>query len=157
MRIPLSNGGFTLIDDEDAPLVAGLTIYRDQLGYATFSVWGDGRNVVRRLHTHLMQAQSAIPAGMMVDHINGDQLDNRRSANLRVVTGHVNQVNRHRLNRNNTSGVRGVARRKNRWIAQITVDRRNLYLGLFRTKEEAIEARRAAELQHYGEYCPCAS
>jgi len=35
-----------------------------------------------------------IPAGMVVDHINHDTLDNRRSCNLRVVSEQVNRNNR---------------------------------------------------------------
>lgn len=40
------------------------------------------------------------------------------------------------------------------WRAQITVNRRNIHLGLFPTKEAATAARRAAELKYYGEECP---
>ena len=50
------------------------------------------------------------PAGLTVDHINGDRLDNRRQ-NLRVCTQGQNNCNR--LERvDNTSGFRGVSQRK---------------------------------------------
>lgn len=35
------------------------------------------------------------------------------------------------------------------WIAQITLRRKNIYLGLYPTREEAFEARRAAERKYY--------
>ena len=40
---------------------------------------------------------------------------------------------------------------KKPWRAQITAHRKNHYLGLFATKEEAVAARRAAEVRYFGE------
>lgn len=149
--LDLPHGHQTQIDEADYPLVEGLTLYRGSNGYAYFSEWRDGKSHPQTLHGRLM----APPAGSHVDHINGDKLDNRRE-NLRIVTPQRNQVNRKQRNRNNTSGVRGVRRHGqcDRWVAQITVNRKNIYLGLFGRFEDAVEARRAAELEHYGELCP---
>lgn len=150
-RIPLPHGFHTLIDDTDWPRVATLTLYRGANGYVYFSEWRDGRSQPQTLHGFLMDA----PKGTHVDHRNGDKLDNRRE-NLRVTTPVLNQVNRHRLNKNNTSGVRGVAfvAQWGKWRAQITAHRRTIHLGLFLTQEEAITARKAAELRYRGEACP---
>jgi hypothetical protein len=149
--LDLPHGHQVALDEADLPLVQDLTLYCGTNGYVYFSTWEDGRSIPRTLHGLLM----APPKGSHVDHINGDKLDNRR-ANLRVVTPQRNQVNRKRLNQNNTSGVRGVRRHGqcDRWVAQITVARKNVYLGLFERFEDAVAARRAAELQHYGELCP---
>ncbi len=132
----------------------GLTLYRGTNGYAYFSFWKNGRSHPQTLHGYLMQA----PKGTHVDHVNGDKLDNRR-ANLRIVTPSRNQVNRKNLNRNNTSGMRGISYQprlspSKPWRAQITVNRQNHHLGLFATKDEAAAARRQAELELYGEACP---
>jgi hypothetical protein len=96
--------------------------------------------------------------GMHVDHVNGDKLDNRRT-NLRVVTNAQNQINRHALNRNNKTGLRGVnytphLSPSKPWRAQITANRKNVHLGLFATRDEALVARRQAERELYGEACP---
>ncbi len=152
--LDLPHGHQTVIDEADWPLVRNLTLYRSNNGYVYFSVWDGGRSLPQVLHRLLMAA----PEGTHVDHINGDQLDNRRN-NLRVVTPQLNQVNRKHLNRNNTSGVRGVAHRpdlsrRKPWHAQITVGRRNHYLGMFATSKEAVAARQAAEREFYGELCP---
>lgn len=155
LTLDLPNGAKTLIDDADKALTAGLTLYVGNTGYVYFSKWVNGRSIPRTLHGLLMTS----PRGMHVDHINGNKLDNRR-ANLRIVTGQVNQANRKNLNKNNTSGIRGVSycprlSKRNPWLAQITANRRHVHLGMFPTKEEAIAARRKAELEYFGEYCPC--
>lgn len=58
------------------------------------------------------------------------------------------------LNKNvstlNTSGYPGVSRHKNRWRARITVDGKRKSLGVYQTKEKAIDARKKAELKYFG-------
>jgi len=148
LDLKLDEQDWTMADDRM------LTIYLGTNGYAYYSTWKDGKSHPRTLHSLIM---GPTPPKSHIDHINGDKLDNRRE-NLRVVTPGRNQVNRHRLNRNNTSGTRGVQRtnqsQRNPWRAQITVDHKNIHLGLFATEQEAIAARRDAELLHYGELCP---
>lgn len=80
-----------------------------------------------------------------IDHINGDRLDNRW-VNLRHVTPFENA--RNQGNRvDNTSGCRGVTLNinSNKWVARISHEGIRYSLGYFRTKEEAIEARKKAE------------
>ena len=150
--LDLQNGQRGLIDEDDWHLVKDLTPYLGTNGYVYYSTWRHGRSWPKTLHSLLV---GAVP-GMHVDHVNGDKTDNRR-CNLRHVTPQQNQVNRHRTNRNNTSGVRGVTVRlgaRNPYIAQIMVNRKTLYLGSFPTLETAKAARRAAELLHFGKECP---
>ena len=54
----------------------------------------------------------------VVDHINGDRLDNRKE-NLRVCTQAENLRNR-KMNKNNSAGFKGVARSGSKWRARIT-------------------------------------
>lgn len=76
------------------------------------------------------------PAGMEVDHINRDELDNR-CTNLRFVTPGQNLVNR-KVFRNSKSGIRGVSRLPSgKWRARRKINGRLVYLGTFNTKEEA--------------------
>lgn len=152
--LDLPHGYQTTIDEEDWPRVRELTVYRGTNGYVYFSEWRDGRSHPQTLHRWLMDA----PKGSHVDHINGDKLDNRRE-NLRVVTPQRNQVNRKRPNRNNRSGVRGVSyaprlSAPKPWRVQIMANRKQLHVGLYATRGEAIEARKAAEIEHFGELCP---
>lgn len=59
-----------------------------------------------------------------------------------------------KVNRNNASGVTGIHFDKERgmWVAQITFQRVNHNLGRFKTMEEAINARKAAEDEYFGKY-----
>lgn len=80
-----------------------------------------------------------------VDHINGNKSDNRPE-NLRVVNNSGNQRNSRLLARNWT-GFPGIALAKSgRWQAHIKEDGRQITLGTFDTKAEAIAARKAAQV-----------
>ena len=87
-----------------------------------------------------------------IDHINGDRQDNRIE-NLRLATNTQNSRNT-KLSRNNTSGVTGVtfSTAAQKWIAQITVSRKNVYIGVFPDKVDAIKARKQAESQYFGQF-----
>lgn len=80
-----------------------------------------------------------------IDHINHDREDNRIE-NLREVTRKANCRNASR-SKTNTSGRTGVVwcTAQNRWRAQISPDRRHVYLGHFDEFRDAVAARDAAE------------
>lgn len=84
-----------------------------------------------------------------IDHINRIRDDNRL-CNLRTANRAENCQNQP-TRRNNRSGVTGVLWHKaaKKWVAQINIDRKLRHLGVFDTKELAVEARKAAELAHY--------
>jgi hypothetical protein len=73
-----------------------------------------------------------------IDHINGIRNDNR-IANLREATHLENHQNRSKTIKNST-GYLGVVLTRGRYIAQITVDKKHIYLGIYDTKEEAYDA-----------------
>lgn len=107
----------------------------------------DGRQVY--LHRYLWeQEHGTIPAGMTIDHINGDTHDNDLS-NLRMVTMQENNKNK-AVARNNTSGVPGVMwhRPRGKWIAQVKVSRKMNHLGYFTDWFEAVCARMSANNQY---------
>ena len=55
---------------------------------------------------------------------------------------------------NNKSGITGVCfyKRENRWVARINVDKKNINIGYFVNKEDAINARMNAEIRYFGEF-----
>jgi len=88
----------------------------------------------------------------IIDHINGNRLDNR-ICNLRIVDPVQNARNAGR-GVNNTSGMVGVVwhKRAKKWVAQITVNRENKYLGLFTDFDSARQARLSAEDKYFGQF-----
>jgi len=99
-----------------------------------------------------LYVHSKWPVGSL-DHIDTDGFNNRIS-NLREATDSENGQNRQRPQVNNESGFLGVFQLKGRknWRAQIRINRRQIYLGVFKTATEAHEAYVAAkrELHPFG-------
>ena len=93
-----------------------------------------------------------------VDHINGNRSDNRWE-NLRESTRQENARNRAVISKSNTSGVTGVLWRKlsNKWQARIMVDNRDISLGFYKEKQDAIDARKNAEEKYFGKFKPSIS
>ncbi len=118
VRIAVGQGRFTVVDPSDVDRVQqhAWRAYRfgARLYYATTRI--NGKTIY--LHRFLTDA----PAGMDVDHRDGDGLNNRRE-NLRVIPHQMNIANQ-RLSRANSSGFKGVSRmqqpphRSPRWFAQ---------------------------------------
>jgi len=82
-----------------------------------------------------------------VDHINRVRDDNRW-CNLQATTRSKNMLNASTYN-TNTAGHKGVSCCKNgKFIANITIDKKRIYLGVFKDKFEAICARKSAENKH---------
>lgn len=93
------------------------------------------------------------PLEKLVDHIDGDK-SNNKIKNLRLASSSQNQMHRVNLASNNTSGVTGVFWYKTfkKWKALIRVNGKTKHLGYFINKEDAIKARREAEIKYYGEF-----
>lgn len=83
-----------------------------------------------------------------IDHINGVRDDNRIE-NLRSVTVSENSRNQ-KKSKANTSGHTGVyrCRRSNKWYTQITINFKTKTLGYFHDKQDAIKARKQAEIKY---------
>lgn len=85
-----------------------------------------------------------IPEGKQIDHIDQNGLNNRIQ-NLRLVCQSQNNKNKPRL-KNNTSKFTGVAKAANgRWRAYIGEQEKQVFLGIFQTKQEAVIARKKGE------------
>lgn len=86
------------------------------------------------------------PLGTLTDHINRNKLDNRRS-NLRFTTPGANVQNQEHRSK---YGYKGVARSGNRWQANIYKNRKRIFIGSFKTLEEAASAYNDVALEIYG-------
>lgn len=86
----------------------------------------------------------------MVDHINGNPLDNRR-CNLRTATASQNSQNRS-IRVDNATGLKGVSQKGRGWAAFIGDKGKIRYLGVFKTPEDAHLHYCAAAREIYGDF-----
>lgn len=139
-------GKFAIADDEDASLLQGKKWYVHNKKYAATTVYeGGGRSRILFMHNLILGSKG-------IDHVNGNGLDNRRS-NLRVCTHSQNMMNISR-HKDNKSGYKGVSwcKLNKRWKAQITINGKNTYLGLFATPEEAHKIYALKATQNHKEF-----
>lgn len=149
LLIPLSGrakGRHAIVDDtqENRDKIEGSVFCLDHYGYPVDS---NGN----KLHHIIFKKPSS---DKVIDHINGNKLDNRY-ANLREVPRGLNNYNQGRRS-HNTSGATGVSRcsSKNgseRWEAYISKDKQFIRLGHYKTFNEALKARKIAEIKLYSE------
>ena len=104
------------------------------------------------LHRKVMEP---IPDGMIVDHKvhppgRGNKYDNRKE-NLEIKTSQQNTWNMY-PHCNNTTGISGVTRYNNKWVSRIGYNNKKIYLGTFDNFEDAVKARKEAEIKYYGNY-----
>lgn len=105
-----------------------------------------GKRITLGLHVAIVKPQT----GKISDHRNGNTLDYRKT-NLREATKLQNAANRW-MSSMNSSGHKGVSAFRGKWLARIMVNKKAIYLGVFATKELAIEAHTEAETRFYGEF-----
>lgn len=128
---------YALVDLSDLEKLEAHAWSTNNSGYASATIRGKSTF----LHRHILGYKGDLD----VDHINRNRLDCRK-ANLRLVNRSQNNYNS-KLRWDNSSGIKGVVWHKlnKRWQAQIQVKGKNIYLGAFIAKQDAIAARIAAE------------
>lgn len=146
-RITLLRGQITLVDDADFVTLSQHLWHYVTPGYVVRNVHvgPDHRRHTERMHRVILGAQ----LGEVVDHINGDGLDNRRE-NLRLASHQENTWNQKK--RPGRSIYKGVSWLQGMWGAHIRVDNVLMYLGRFPTQAEAAEAYNRAAIEHFGEF-----
>lgn len=143
--IPLTKGAVAVVDAADHARLMALGVkWCVNDGYAVNGSLG-------RMHRWLLGL--SVGDGM-VDHRDGDRLNNRR-ANLRMVNDSLNQANRRVVR--GASKFKGVCRQtrpasKSVWVARIVVSGRQMHLGSFDDEVQAALAYNEAAKRHFGEY-----
>lgn len=84
----------------------------------------------------------------MVDHINQNKLDNRRT-NLRLTTSRLNNANK--TLKPNYSGYRGIYKNYDKWVAQISIEGKVKHLGRFTEPQSAAKAYDKAAIEVFGD------
>lgn len=139
------------VDDEDYKWLSQYKWYCSN-GYAQRYNGKGERPYLIRMHREIMEYYGYDIRDLMVDHKNGNPLDNRKS-NLRVATHSQNLINRGKPV-HNTSGYKGVSFRKseNCYEAYITVRKKRIRLGLFDDIIKAAKAYDYAALKYHKEF-----
>lgn len=133
-----------LVDDEDYSSLIKHIWCLTSKGYAI--------TLINKRQIQMSRIITKAHMNLYVDHANHNTTDNRKE-NLRVCTQSQNMRNAN-IKRNNTSGVSGVYfnKQSRKWMARIKVNYKYIYLGIYKIKQDAINARKEAEVKYFGEF-----
>ena len=124
-----------------------------QHGYHSVALTTGATKFNRKVHSLVLNAfLNNLENKRCVDHIDNDKSNNNIS-NLRWTTHTENCQNR-KINKNNTSSVKGVSYDKTtkKWQANISIDGLQIHLGKFTNLEDAKQARMIKANQVFGIY-----
>lgn len=152
-QLPLTRGYVALVDDADYETLnkykwTAAANSRQKRFYALRKVVKNGKSKTVWMHRFICDA----PKGLMVDHVNGNSLDNRR-CNLRQCNGSQNMINQG-LIVTNKSGFKGVSwnKKKRKWTAAISWKNKQIHIGVFGEKENAARAYNEVAKRLFGEF-----
>lgn len=140
-----------LVDDEDFDKVSKIRWHITNSGKVKYA---RNRDSKRGLNTHMHRLILGLPTGgsQIVDHKDGNGLNNQKS-NLRICTPSQNMHNISRKS-NNTSGFKGVTFNKEKGLfkAKTKHNGKYIFLGYFKTAEDAARAYDAKAKELFGEF-----
>lgn len=145
-EIQLSQGKVALVDDEDYERLMQWKWYTVKHRASFYA-----HSTLEKLKMHRIVMNA--PKGVLVDHIDGNGLNNQKK-NLRLCTNSQNLINRG-LPSNNTIGYKGVSSNGNTgrfWKAEIKKDDKKIYIGNYKTPEEAAKAYDRKAIELFGEF-----
>lgn len=149
-KIELTNGKVALVDDQDFELLSGSVWHRIKRSSGLEYAERGSPTIIGGNDYHLMhRIILCAPPNMMVDHVDGNGLNNQRS-NIRLATCSQNHSNRRFSG--NASGFKGVVPFGNKWRAMIKKDRKSRHIGLFDDAVSAAKAYDEMAIKLFGEF-----
>lgn len=154
-KIKLTQNKYTIVDDENfnhLNIFKWLVSKKSHRYYAGRTVWNKKTKTKRMVYMarYILNASK----NKVVDHINGNTLDNRKS-NLRLCSNTEN-IRNSKIGLRNKTGYKGVCKINRsltkRYLAQINIKGKNTKLGYFKTAKEAAVAYNKAAIKHYKEF-----
>lgn len=155
-EIPLSRGMVALVDDHNYGRLSEWNWCVQRNGKLNYAVrdqgTAKGKSIRIQMHREVIEATH----GQLVDHINGNGLDNQRS-NLRLCTRAQNRANAGGRGTKKSSRFKGVSARPGcrgtiRWQANIRINGKAYALGMYATEEEAACVYYLASKAAWGEF-----
>jgi hypothetical protein len=151
-EIILTQGKVAIVDDDDFEYLNQFNWQATKNGntfYArrNFTVSNNKQNKIY-MHRLILKPEK----NMVIDHLNGDGLDNRK-CNLRICT-HGENMRNSKIPINNKSGYKGVSLDKNinKFRCRLYVNGQNIHIGYFIDPFDAARAYNAAALKYHGEF-----
>ena len=150
-RVPLTQGEFAMVDDEDFDLVMRHKWQvkrspKSDRKYAMATVVVNGKQTTIMMHRLILDYYAPL-----FDHHDGDGLNNQKS-NLRKASNVEN--GRNRKLQKHSSRFKGVHWNKqtNRWTASIRINKILKHLGYFDSEVDAAIAYDAESEAHFGQF-----
>ena len=168
-QIPLTNKdqilGYAQVDDEDYDYLMRWSWRlhdkreKERERYTDYAVRIKRKGVkgAKGMHRIIMQRYHEVPSRILVDHEDGNGLNNQKS-NLRLCTHSQNSMNKVKNgDRPYSSCYKGVSfqKRVRRWRAELTAGRRRVYCQLFDNEMDAVIAYDIKARQHFGPFAKC--
>ena len=160
MELLLSRGLKTIVDDEDFEYLNQWKWHATSSKEHPYAIRNSKSENGKRRSILLHRVIMNTPEELEVDHISGNELDNRK-INLRNVNDTQNGRNK-RVFKTNILGIKGVSfqkyssksktPKKNPFVATICINKRNKFLGSYKTILEASNAYKKAAGYYFGEY-----
>lgn len=145
-----SNGTHFFFDKEDYDKIKEYCWWYDGR-YVCAHTLADDKYTTKIIRLHRLVMDIKDREDINVDHKNLVRYDCRKS-NLRKATYSQNGMNKD-VSHLSSTGIVGVRQEKSgKYVATININNKTIRIGLFKTKEEAAEARAEAELKYFKEF-----